>query len=874
MTDAPPTSRAATIPHRPSIDGLEDSWAQVWREQGTYTFDRAAARERGRDAVFSIDTPPPTASGSLHMGHVFSYTHTDCMARYKRMAGFEVFYPIGWDDNGLPTEKRVQNFYGVRGDASLPYDPQFQPAHRGDVKSLKAADQQPISRANFIELCDELTVEDEKAFESLFRRMGFSFDWGISYRTIDDHSRATAQQAFLRNLARGEAYQSEAPGLWDVTFQTAVAQAELEARDYPGAYHRVAFHRDGGEPVHVETTRPELIPAVVALIAHPDDERYAALFGTTVRSPVFGVEIPVLAHPAAEPDKGAGIAMCCTFGDLTDVLWWRELQLPTRSVITRSGRLQAELPDWIHSGAGQRFFDQELAGKTTFSAREAMVAALRESGDLDGEPQPTQRKANFYERGEKPLEIVTSRQWYIRNGGRDADLNAQLIERGRQVEFHPPFMRARYENWVSGLNGDWLVSRQRFFGVPIPVWYPLDEYGDPVYDKPLVPTEDQLPVDPAAQAPEGYDESQRGQAGGFVGDPDIMDTWATSSLSPEIAGGWRGDPELFATVFPMDVRPQGHDIIRTWLFSTIVRAHFEFDSVPWQHAALSGWILDPDRKKMSKSKGNVVTPEDVVKEHCADAVRYWAASGRLGADAAYDTGQMKVGRRLAIKILNASKFALSSGDVSGDLSAAVTNPLDRAMLASLAEVVQKATAGFEGWDHTRCLEVTETFFWTFCDDYLELVKDRAYGGQGEAEAQSARAALRVALDVLLRLFAPLLPYVTEEVWSWWRDGSVHQAAWPTTAELAAGEGADAALLGAVGEALAGVRKSKSEAKVGMRAEVAAVVLAGPSEWADRVRVAEADLRATGRITGTVTYAEAETPEVRDAVLIPVEKPKA
>lgn len=873
MTDALTTSGAATIPDKPSIDGLEDKWAQVWRDQGTYAFDRVTALGKGRAAVFSIDTPPPTASGSLHMGHVFSYTHTDCMARYKRMQGLEVFYPIGWDDNGLPTEKRVQNYYGVRGDASLPYAPDFEPPHRGDAKSLKAADTLPISRQNFIELCDELTVEDEKAFESLFRRMGFSLDWDISYRTIDDHSRATAQQAFLRNLARGEAYQSEAPGLWDVTFQTAVAQAELEARDYPGAYHRVAFHGADG-PIYIETTRPELIPSAVALIAHPDDQRYAGLFGSTVRSPLFGVEIPVVAHPGAEPDKGAGIAMCCTFGDLTDVLWWRELQLPTRSVITRSGRIQAEVPQWLVGGPGEQLFAEQVATKTTFSAREAIVAALRASGDLDGEPKPTQRKANFYERGEKPLEIVTSRQWYIRNGGRDAELNAEMIERGRQVSFHPAFMQARYENWVSGLNGDWLISRQRFFGVPIPVWYPLDDNGDPVFDKQLVPAEDQLPVDPAAQAPEGYDESQRGQAGGFVGDPDIMDTWATSSLTPQIAGRWRDDPELFAGVFPMDVRPQGHDIIRTWLFSTVVRSHFEFGSVPWRNAALSGWILDPDRKKMSKSKGNVVTPEDVVKEHSADAVRYWAASGRLGADAAYDTGQMKVGRRLAIKILNATKFALSFGDVSGDLQAAVTNPLDRAMLAQLGDVVAKATAGFEGWDHTRSLEVSETFFWTFCDDYLELVKDRAYGGQGDAEAASARAALRIALDVLLRLFAPMLPYVTEEVWSWWHEGSVHRASWPATADASAGAGGDAGLLTAVGEALAGVRKAKSEAKVGMRAEVASIVLAGSSEWTGRVRLAEADLRAAGRITGTVDYAEAEMPEVRDAELIPVEKPKA
>ncbi|GAA2738554.1 valine--tRNA ligase [Pedococcus aerophilus] len=881
MTDAPSTPRAAAIPDKPSIDGLEDTWSQVWREQGTYTFDRAKALAGPREAIYAIDTPPPTASGSLHVGHVFSYTHTDCIARYKRMTGLEVFYPMGWDDNGLPTERRVQNYYGVRGDATLPHDPDFVPPLQGaEGKSVKAADQVPVSRQNFIELCDVLTVKDEETFEALWRRLGLSVDWDVNYRTIDAHSRATAQQAFLRNLARGEAYQSEAPGLWDVTFQTAVAQAELEARDYPGHYHRVAFHREGGEVVHIETTRPELIPSVVALIAHPDDERYAALFGTTVTSPLFGVEVPVLAHPLAEMDKGAGIAMCCTFGDLTDVQWWRELDLPTRSVITRNGRIQAETPEWITSEQGRTLF-AELATKTTFSARAAVVDALRESGDLDGEPKATQRKANFFEKGDKPLEIVTSRQWYIRNGGRDAALNAELIERGRELDFHPTFMRTRYENWVGGLNGDWLISRQRFFGVPIPVWYPVDAAGNPVWDQPISPAEDQLPVDPAAQAPQGYDESQRGQAGGFVGDPDIMDTWATSSLSPQIALGWRGDPELFDKVFPMDLRPQGQDIIRTWLFATVVRAHLEHGSLPWTGAAISGWILDPDRKKMSKSKGNAETPEDVVRQHGADAVRYWAASARLGTDAAYDTGQMKVGRRLAIKVLNASKFALSfgeaeagignSGEVDGDLAAAVTNPLDKAVLAELREVVAKATAGFEAYDHAKALETTETFFWTFCDDYLELVKDRAYGGQGDEAAASARAALRIALDVQLRLLAPFLPYVTEEVWSWWHEGSVHRAPWPTTDDVAAGEGGERALLTAVGEALAGVRKAKSEAKVGMRAEVASITLAGPGDWVARVRQGEADLSAAGRITATPTYAEAETPEVRDAELIPVEK---
>ena len=884
MTNAPLTP--TSIPDRPSLDGLEDKWGQVWREQRTYAYERTGERAV-RERVFSIDTPPPTASGSLHMGHVFSYTHTDCMARYKRMQGFNVFYPIGWDDNGLPTEKRVQNYYGVRGDATLHYEEGFVPPFAGDTKSIKAADQVAISRQNFIELCDELTVKDEEAFESLFRRLGFSLDWDISYRTIDDHSRATAQQAFLRNLARGEAYTAEAPGLWDVTFQTAVAQAELEARDYPGAYHRVAFHRPDGEPVYIETTRPELLPACVALIAHPDDERYQPLFGTTVTSPLFGVEVPVVAHSAAEMDKGAGIAMCCTFGDLTDVIWWRELRLPTRSVVTRAGRIAAETPDWIEDEGGRAVF-AEMATKTVHSAREAVVAALAESGDMDGEPQKTQRKANFYERGEKPLEIVTSRQWYIRNGGREADLNEALQARGDEIAFHPDFMRARYKNWVAGLNGDWLISRQRFFGVAIPVWYRLDADGQPDYDDPIVPAETDLPVDPASDVPAGYEESQRGVPGGFVGDPDVMDTWATSSLTPQIAGDWLGSTRgngdgLWDQVFPMDVRPQAHDIIRTWLFATVVRSHFEHGSAPWTNAAISGWILDPDRKKMSKSKGNVVTPEDVVKEHSADAVRYWAASGRLGTDAAYDTGQMKVGRRLAIKLLNASKFALGFGEpdleprqggalrrdegATKGLASVVTNPLDRAMLAALERVVKDATASFEAWDYTRSLDLTETFFWTFCDDYIELVKDRAHAGDA-----SARAALRLALSVLLRLLAPFLPYATEEVWSWWQEGSVHLASWPRAEELALAEAGDPEVLTAVGAALSQVRKAKSDAKVGMRSEITSATLVVPAATADRVRQGEADLRAAGRLTGTLDYAEGDGVELRDVELIPFVKP--
>jgi valyl-tRNA synthetase len=814
------------VPDKPTIDGLEALWTERWRRGGTYRFDRSQRRA----AVYSIDTPPPTVSGALHVGHVFSYTHADLIARFQRMHGREVFYPMGWDDNGLPTERRVQNYFGVRCDPLLPYDPGFQRRPTGDQHEVV-----PVSRRNFVELCHLLTAKDERAFEELFRRLGLSVDWTHTYATIDDRSRRAAQRAFLRNLRRGEAYQAEAPTMWDVDFQTAVAQAEIEDRELPGACHRVRF-----DDLEIETTRPELIPACVALVAHPDDARYRSRFSGTVRTPLFDAEIPILAHRLADPEKGSGIAMICTFGDITDVTWWRELRLPARVILQRDGHLLRDRPPWIETDAAREAWSH-LAGQTVNQARRRIIELLGGAGAIVGEPRAIRHAVKFYEKGDRPLEIVSSRQWYISNGGRDPNIREALLAAGAKLRWHPSFMHSRYQHWVEGLNSDWLISRQRFFGVPFPLWYPVRADGTRNYSDPIVADESTLPIEPTSDVPAGYAEEQRDRPGGFTAELDVMDTWATSSLSPQIASRWEEDPDLCARVFPMDLRPQGHEIIRTWLFSTVVRAHFEHRSLPWSDVLISGWVLDPERKKMSKSRGNAITPIALLEQYGSDAVRYWAARGRFGTDTAFDESQMKVGRRLATKILNASRFVLTVPHEQGNIG----EPLDVAMLGGLANLVEEVTKAFEGYDYARALERTEAFFWLWCDDYLELAKDRAYAG-GPPGA-SATTALRTALSVLLRLFAPALPFVTEEVWSWWQEGSVHHAAWPAPDGLRAHGPIDLSVFAAATEILSHVRKTKSTAKVSLKAPVARIVIRDSHERVLALQRVVSDLKAAGSI---------------------------
>ena len=852
----------STIPEKPSLEGLEARWRARWESDGTYRFDRA----KDRADVFSIDTPPPTVSGALHPGHVCSYTHTDMVARYQRMRGKEVFYPMGWDDNGLNVERRVQILTGTRCDPSLPYDPDFEPP--ADPTKLKRPI--PVSRPNFQELCGRVVEQLEQAYFDLWSTVGLSVDWSHNYRTVGPRATHASQFGLLRLLRRGLAYRAESPTLWDVDFQTAVAQAEMQDREIPGAYHKIRFAGPDGQALWIETTRPELLPACVAVVAHPDDERYQPLFGARATTPLFGAEVPIVAHELADPDKGTGIAMICTFGDTTDVTWWRELGLGLRTIVQRDGRLRPVAwgePGWESADptAAQRHYDA-LAGKTLRQAQTSIVELLSESGLVEGAPRAITHPVKFWENGTRPLEIVTSHQWFIRYPDKDV-----LLARGKELAWWPDFMRVRYENWVNGLQGDWNITRQRFFGVPFPAWYPIDGDGNVDYLTPILADDDSLPVDPTTDVPPGYAEDQRNLPGGFAADPDVMDTWATSSLSAQIVTGWVDDPDLFARTFPTDLRPQAHEIIRTWLFYSVVRSHYEHDGLPWANAAISGFVFDPDRKKLSKSAGNA--PDDpvaLIDAYGADAVRYWAAGGRPGMDLALDQGQMRIGKRLATKLLNASRFALGTG---ADTTGVVTEPLDRSMLATLADLVRESTEAFDRFDYARALERTEGFFWSFCDDYLELVKNRAYGADGDAGQASARTALGLALQAQLQLFAPFLPFVTEEVWSWWREGSIHRSSWPGADDLSAIAEDDTADAGdeslpevlAVAAAVLGeIRRAKSEAKRSMRSPVASVTVTDTADRLALLALAAADVRSAGNVA-SLEAVEGEAFSVRVAL---------
>ena len=845
------------LPPKYEHPSIESKWSKQWEHTGVYSWNDSLPREQ----TFVVDTPPPTVSGSLHVGHVFSYTHTDLIVRYQRMLGKNIMYPMGWDDNGLPTERRVQNKFSITCKPELPYRPEWEP--RTDSKDEKTEE---VSRRNFIEACARVTREDEAAFEELWRHLGLSVDWKHQYATIDAHCRKISQLSFLDLVKKGLVYNAEAPSMWDITFQTALAQADLEERMAKGAYHDVRFGVEGGGEFVISTTRPELIVACIGVVAHPDDARYTHLFGKHAITPLFNARVPIVPSTHADPEKGTGIMMTSTFGDIADVDWWKTSGLPIKQVLGRNGRFQpldfTRAPFQSVDSAGADEAYAKLLGKTSQQGRKIIAQLLAEPGSrvgqdgaaLVGEPKPIEHPVKYYEKGDSPVEYITTRQWFVRL----LEHKQALLDQGDKIHWHPEHMKTRYSHWVAGLNHDWCISRQRFFGVAFPVWYPIDSQGVTDYEHPIYARPEQLPVDPFTDVPTGYREEQRNKPGGFAEDRDVMDTWATSSLTPQIMSHWGVDEARHRKLFPMDIRPQSHEIIRTWAFYTIAKAWMHDNEIPWKNVIISGWILDPDRKKMSKSKGNVVTPQHLLEQYSADAVRYWAARARLGVDTAFDEKVFATGRKLSTKLFNASKLILG---LVGELEAqgrqttldGVCNELDRAVIDELRKVISQATDAFESFDYAAALQAAESFFWVFCDLYLELVKIRAYDHAAPAEQLSAVSTLEWALKTFLRLFAPVLPYMTEEVWSWYFSDkdpstSIHRAPWPSTAEVAAVPRPSLdRVFERAGEVLGKIHHEKSKAQKTLKWPVSLLEVKGLEEELRRVRSALPDICRAGRV---------------------------
>jgi valyl-tRNA synthetase len=769
----PQTDHSTTLPKRYKPGIVEPRLQASWQESGVYHFD--PARE---GPVYSIDTPPPTVSGHLHLGHVYSFSHTDFIARFWRMKGHNVFYPMGYDDNGLPTERLVERWEGIRATE--------------------------VGRQAFIQKCLEVSERAEADYQALWQRLGLSIDWRYSYRTIDEPSRRTSQLSFLDLYRKGLAYRQEAPTLWCPECSTAIAQADLSDLERESLFHTLAFELAGGETLEIATTRPELLPACVAVFVHPGDARFKHLVGRQARVPYFGQEVPILQDPGADPDKGSGVVMCCTFGDTADVAWWHTHKLPLRVAIDRQGRM---------TGLAGAF-----AGLPVREARQRTVEALKAQGALL-EQRAIRQVVRVHERCDAPVEYAVTKQWFVRV----LDFKDALLQAGAQVNWHPAHMQTRYREWVKNLEWDWCISRQRYHGVTFPVWY-CEACGQV-----MLADEAQLPVDPTEQPPGR--PCPCGSAS-FRPEEDIMDTWATSSLTPQIVGQWLADPALYDKVFPFALRPQAHEIIRTWAFYTIAKSQHHFDALPWTNAAISGWGLAPEgADKISKSRGGgPMPPMEMIERYSADAVRYWAASTGLGKDSIISEEKILVGARLVIKLWNVARFSqrFLAGYVPPE-NIPPLSPADRWILARAQRLIRRATNLFQGYDYAAAKNETETFFWRdLADNYLEMAKVRLYGEQVEAR-EGARYALYHVLLTTLKLFAPFIPYVTEEIYQKLfaaHDGakSLHLSCWPRPEARLEDEAAED-----LGETLVtiatAVRRYKSEHNLPLGTQVARLQLA-------------------------------------------------
>ncbi|HEX6483507.1 MAG TPA: valine--tRNA ligase [Ktedonobacteraceae bacterium] len=798
-----------SLPKRYNPGTAEPELQASWQKSGTYHFSRTSNKP-----IYSIDTPPPTVSGHLHLGHVYSYSHTDFIARFWRMNGYNVFYPMGFDDNGLPTERLVEKRLHI----SAP----------------------EIGRTAFIEKCLEISAEEEKNYEALWQRLGLSIDWRHTYSTINYLSRRTSQYSFIDLYGKGLAYRKEAPTIWCPECRTAIAQAELSDLERESEFITLAFRLENGDIIPIATTRPELLPACVAIFVHPGDPRYQKYVGQQATVPLFGQQVPILEDAKADPEKGTGAVMCCTFGDVTDVEWWYKYNLPLKIVIGRDGRMT--------EAAG------EFAGLTIREARCSIIEALEARG-LVLARQPVRRSVRVHERCDTPVEYIVTRQWFIRV----LDYKKELLEAGEQITWHPEHMKARYREWVENLSWDWSISRQRYYGVAFPVWYCTD------CGEILLADVDQLPVDPTDQQP------RRACSCGstsFIPEEDVMDTWATSSMSPQIVGRWLVDKELYEMVFPMSLRPQGHEIIRTWAFYTIVKSYHEFGVLPWKEVAISGWGLAGEGAgKISKSRGGgPMPPMEMIEKYSADAVRYWASSTGFGRDAIISEEKIAVGAKLVTKLWNVARFSerfLEEYRVPTELPA--FTPTDRWLLSRTQRLILRATGLFRNYDYAAAKSETESFFWReLADNYLEMSKERLYDASNEMH-EGARYTLYHVFLAVLKLFAPFLPYVTETIYKSLFAGSegtesIHAASWPQADEAMIDDKAEAA-----GELLVdlatAVRRYKSESSISLGTELQRLQLATTdASIAEMLQEARADIKSVTRAS-TIEVSQTLDPDV-------------
>jgi len=805
----------------------EKKWQGYWEENKTYKWDSSQPREN----TYVIDTPPPTVSGLLHMGHIFSYTQADFVARYQRMKGKTVFYPMGFDDNGLPTERLVEK-----------------------TKKVRAND---MSREDFIKLCEGVSEEARKEFRALFESVALSVDWDEEYHTISEDSRKISQLSFLDLFNKERAYRKLQPMLWDPVDQTAIAQAEIEDKEMDSFANYIPFGivsdeqaKDPSsidwseiEKVEIMTTRPELLAACVALMVHPDDA--AKFAGKKAVTPLFNVVVDIVADEKVDKEKGTGFVMCCTFGDETDIEWWRTHDLKTRVILNKYGKIDfSNIEAGTYPSQAEQYLEQIKNKKVSNKdpkhqgARQIVLGLLDEKGLLLKQEEIS-HAVKCAERSGAALEYIPTTQWFIKI----LDQKEQLKKKAEECNWYPEYMKVRIDQWIDGLSWDWCISRQRYFGVPFPVWFSkrAGEEG-----KILIADADQLPINPLVDLPKGYARDE------VEAELDVMDTWATSSVSPQLSSkaitkDYAIDADRHSKLFPADLRPQAHEIIRTWAFYTIAKAHLHEDSIPWKNLMISGWCLASDKTKMSKSKGNVVTPVSLIEEKGSDIVRYWASTSHLGSDTAYSEDVLKIGKKLTNKIWNASKFAaIQLNNLDGKPSTAkadtengiICNELDKWALTRLQKTITKATLEFERYEYCKARNAVEDFFWNdFCDNYLEMVKTRAYDEHGSDKKgqQSACYAIYHILETLLRLFAPFTPHITEELYShifddkYEANGSIHKSGtWPNADILPLDEESEQIGINSV-EILNVVRKIKADKNISIKWPISNLKISGEQE---------------------------------------------